>query len=74
LAIWHLPAEKRFGFARMYAWYSANVKSWTSISPEEFNIVSASFMGMPRRSPVKLVQDVVQKLGEKFGEKLSSNM
>jgi hypothetical protein len=73
LAIWHLPAEKRFGFARMYAWYNASVASWRHIAPEEFNLQSASFMGMPRRSPVKLVQDVVQKIGEKLGNKLSLN-
>jgi hypothetical protein len=70
LAIWHLPAEKRFGFARMYGWYSQNVASWTAISPAEFNAMSASFMGLPRRSPVKLMQDVVQKLGEKISDKL----
>lgn len=70
LAIWHLPAEKRFGFARMYSWYVANVADWRSISCDEINGQSASYMGVPRRSTGKLILDVVQKVGEKLGEKI----
>ncbi len=66
LAIWHLPAEKKFGFLRMYSWYQACDRDWRDFSADEINNESAQFMGIPRRSPGKLILDVVQKVGERI--------
>ena len=66
LAIWHLPAEKKFGFRRMWRSYARAGRAWTSYPVGEVDAATARFMGVPRRSAVKLGQDLLQKVTEKL--------
>ncbi len=63
LTIWHLPAEKMFGFRRLFLERLGNRRDYRDIAglgfgPEAYGLA----MGIPRRSANKLVRDVAAKL------------
>ena len=64
LAIWHLPAEKRTGFAELFGRIAANPGAEPSQLGLDFGTYASS-MGWPRRRPAKFVRDAARKLAEK---------
>ncbi len=62
LTLWHLPAEKRFGFRRLWQRLQASRSDWRSFTPHEINRLTTRYMGVPRRTPEKLVLDIAEKL------------
>jgi hypothetical protein len=69
LAIWHLPAEKKTGFADLFARIASQPNANPArdavalgLAPERY----ARDMGWPRRRPWKLVRDLALKLAEKL--------
>lgn len=69
LAIWHLPAEKRTGFAELFRQIAVNPHYDPRTNPEELGLTFGHYckaMGWPHRGPVKFVRDLALKLGEKF--------
>ncbi len=72
LMIWHIPAEKKFGFRRMWDAFVASGRPWSSLSPQEVNAMGAIWMGVPGRSMRKLGQDLFQKIGEKATGRLGA--
>lgn len=67
LTIWHMPAEKRSGFAAMFAAIAPAVER--GAGPAELDLAPdryARWMGHPRRSPAKFARDLTAKLREKL--------
>jgi hypothetical protein len=62
LALWHLPSEKRFGFRRLWQHVSTSQRDLLSLTPDEFNRLTTNYMGVPKRTAGKLIQDVTQKV------------
>ena len=69
LAIWHMPAEKRSGFAALFA----TIAQHCSGNPREGlgkvgldEITLRRALGFPRRGPTKLASDIARKLREKL--------
>lgn len=69
LVIWHLPAEKKFGFRRMWHAHLKAGNAWNTLDAETVNARSAGFMGIPRRSAVKLGQDLLQKAASRLPDR-----
>jgi hypothetical protein len=70
LTIWHLPAEKRFGFRTLYAeLLDPRSQFWTG-TPEEAVAVIRRHMGVPRKSPVKFGRDLIQRLADRVQQRL----
>jgi hypothetical protein len=65
LTVWHLPAEKRFGFRRLWQFLANNNAIWLSYTPSEVNRLTARYMGIPKRSPTKFALDVGEKVFER---------
>ena len=63
LAIWHVPAEKRYGFRRLWIWLSQSGRDWREFPPEEINRITTRYMGIPHRGPRKFALDVAEKIG-----------
>lgn len=66
LTLWHLPAEKRYGFRRMWNWFVLSERDWRHITPSELNDILEHFMGVPKRSTRKMLLDVADKLSERL--------
>ena len=66
LAMWHLPAEKRYGLHDLY-YAMANRGFPIDISSEEFLTIAASCCGIPKKSPTKIVRDGARQIASKLG-------
>jgi len=69
LAIWHLPAEKRTGFAELFRNIARMPTSDPRGDPEAIGLSRRAIhkaMGWPHRSPAKLARDLLLKLAEKL--------
>lgn len=67
LTIWHMPAEKKTGFAELFA----RIARWGDAVPAPDRlgfgpVLYRRAMGYPRRRPAKLVRDLAMKLREKM--------
>lgn len=59
LALWHVPAEKRYGLRRLYKLVQrVGVDSVLQIPDEKWIQLVTRHLGIPRNSPVKWVSDV----------------
>lgn len=67
LAIWHLPAEKKYGFKRLWRWLSQSERNWEDFSVQEINQVTAQYMGVPNRGKHKLMLDLKDKVLSRLG-------
>lgn len=70
LTIWHLPAEKKTGFADLFARIATSQSTHPAQDPESLGLTLQQFardMGWPRRRPWKLFRDLALKLAEKLG-------
>lgn len=70
LALWHLPAEKKTGFADLFARIVAEPGLHPSRDAVRMGLTMADYrryMGWPRRRPAKLVRDLGQKVLQKVG-------
>ena len=69
LTIWHLPAEKKTGFADLFAQVTANPSLHPARDGAGMGLTFANYakvMGYPRRGLVKLVRDLSLKIIEKL--------
>jgi hypothetical protein len=69
LAIWHLPAEKRTGFADLYARLPLDTALQPAQDAAAMGLDQRSIerlMGFPRRGPRKFVRDALMKIREKL--------
>jgi hypothetical protein len=66
LALWHLPAEKKFGFRRMWQAIEASATPPTALSAETLNAMTRRFMGVPQRGPRKTALDLTDKARERL--------
>ena len=69
LSIWHLPAEKRTGFADLFRSIAAHANLDPRTDTREMGLTFASYascMGWPRRRPRKFVRDLGLKLRERL--------
>lgn len=69
LTIWHLPAEKKTGFADLFAQVTANPALHPGRDGAAMGLTYANYarvMGYPRRGAVKLVRDLSLKIIEKL--------
>lgn len=64
LVIWHLPAEKKYGFRRLWK-RVAPEQDLTRFSGQEINRLTSEYMGVPRRDFRKFLLDVLDKLRER---------
>lgn len=66
LPIWHLPAEKRYGFADLFR---ALARSGfpTAMNLAEFQALARRCCGIPAKSPVKFARDGVRQVAAKLG-------
>ena len=63
LTIWHLPAEKRSGFAALYKHISPHLKAGTLPDAMPIDVaLYARLMGIPRRTPQKFIVDAFYKV------------
>jgi hypothetical protein len=68
LAIWHLPAEKKTGFRRLFREITGSRReAWATAPNPEYNNMQARFLGVPRRDAKKLLLDISLKLAERGG-------
>lgn len=70
LAIWHLPAEKKTGFADLFRAIVANPECDPRCDAGAMGLSDADLartMGWPRRRPTKFARDLSLKLREKIG-------
>jgi hypothetical protein len=68
LAIWHLPAEKKTGFRRLFRKITGEGReAWKNQTGENYKQAIAQVFGIPHRSAVKFFLDIFQKLAEKAG-------
>lgn len=66
LAVWHLPAEKKYGFRRMWNAVEASRPGPAHLSAEALNAMTERFMGVPRRGARKTALDLEDKARERF--------
>ncbi|MEO7247732.1 MAG: hypothetical protein ABIW31_04705 [Novosphingobium sp.] len=69
LTLWHLPAEKKTGFADLFAQVTANAAFHPARDGVAMGLTFANYakiMGYPRRGPVKLLRDLSLKVIEKL--------
>lgn len=71
LAIWHVPAEKKYGIRRLWRHMERRRLVGQRLSPETSNRLTRRYIGVPRRGPVKLLQDVAEKLRERLRQQLA---
>ena len=66
LPLWHLPAEKRFGFVDLFR-DLARAGFPSAMDPAEFKAMAQARFGLPRPSPNKLLRDGVRHLAIRVG-------
>lgn len=67
MAMWHLPAEKKYGFRRMWdAIEKGRHPGPATLSGEALNAMTERFMGVPQRSSRKTALDLADKLRERL--------
>lgn len=66
LPLWHLPAEKKYGFRRMWSAVEASRPGPASLPGEALNAMTQRFMGVPQRGPRKTALDVKDKTQERL--------
>lgn len=68
LTIWHLPAEKRSGFATLFAYLRPRLMAGQKPGEAAPTVAQLGrMMGVPRRSPTKFLADMTMKIREKTG-------
>lgn len=72
LTVWHVPAEKNFGFKTLFDEIYAAPERFFALSNEAAVLLIRRHMGIPRRSPVKFVRDVSLKVWQKVRAKFAS--
>ena len=72
LAIWHVPAEKNFGFKTLYAEIAHSPSKFFNLSNEKAVQLIRRHMGIPHRSSFKFVRDVSAKIAQKLRAKTAS--
>jgi len=69
LTIWHLPVEKRTGFADLFRQVIADPDLRPASDAHAMGLTFANYqrlMGWPRRNPRKLAQDLRLKIAERL--------
>ncbi|MFM5950180.1 MAG: hypothetical protein ACKOPM_13300 [Novosphingobium sp.] len=68
LPLWHLPAEKRYGLADLFAWL-ADRGFPPTLSPAKFRAVAGPLCGVPRKPPSKWLRDGIRQVAAKLTPK-----
>ncbi len=72
LTLWHLPAEKRYGIRYLFEGMKRErSRFWTTPLGEPFRAYLGRQLGVPRRTPQKLIRDTASGLAHKLGQGLS---
>ena len=66
LPLWHLPAEKRFGFVDLFR-DLARKGFPAEMDPAEFKAMALARFGLPRPSPAKVLRDGARHLAIRLG-------
>jgi len=69
LAIWHMPAEKRTGFAELFAQLARHPTCDPRSDADRIGLTDKAYrraMGWPHRSPVKFARDLCAKIAERL--------
>lgn len=66
LPMWHLPAEKRYGFADLYVWLARRGFP-LDLAPEELRAVAGQLCGVPHKSARKWLLDGLRQISSKLG-------
>ena len=65
--LWHTPAEKRYGLARLYQHLSnQDLTAICEASDPDFRAMLGRFLGVPRNSHAKLVSDVLRAIRQRL--------
>lgn len=67
-ALWHLPAEKRYGFADLFADIAAG-RIDAATSPEDLRRRAGLRMGLPAKTLNKILHDGVRQIAAKLGRR-----
>lgn len=59
LSVWHLPAEKRYGFVDLFRWIAGRGFD-PDIDPAAFHAAAARCFGIPAPTPAKRVRDLAR--------------
>ncbi len=71
LTLWHVPAEKRYGIPRLFeAVRAPDSLFWSLPVGKDFAAYLGRFLGIPHRSPTKLLDDVRGAVRYKLRQKL----
>jgi hypothetical protein len=65
LAIWHVPAEKKYGIRRLWRHMERAALTDRPLTSVEINRLTSRFIGVPKRDPFKWCLDVLAKLKER---------
>ena len=66
LAIWHLPAEKKYGLQRIYKQaVQCKTKFWRLNIGEEYTKYLGAYLGVPRASKLKYLQDTLTAIANR---------
>lgn len=60
--LWHLPAEKRYGFEDLYATFAKHQRSFGLLSDGERSAQLRKYLGVPKRSFSKVLLDSKKRL------------
>lgn len=66
LLLWHLPAEKRYGFADLFS-RLAERDFDTAVAPDAFRALAGRLCAVPAKTPGKIVHDGVRQIAAKMG-------
>lgn len=66
LPLWHLPAEKRYGFHDLFR-DLARRDFPVTMDPDEFRALAMRLCGVPRKAPGKVVHDGLRQVAAKLG-------
>ncbi len=59
-ALWHVPAEKKYGIRRMYAEFlGSDPDHLDALTEQEWKGMLSRYLGIPRNSPSKWIKDVI---------------
>jgi len=72
LSVWHVPAEKNFGFKTLFDEIYRTPERFFAMSNEEAVMLIRRHMGIPKRSSFKYIRDVSLKVIQKLRAKVAS--
>ncbi len=66
LALWHLPAEKRYGFSDLFHTLARNGFP-AGMNADEFRALEGRCAGLPRKTAAKVLRDGLRQVASRLG-------